>query len=1139
MRFGHRAWRGLTCGAGEGQVTFARRAALSFRVTTVVTGAAALTLLGSQLAAVAGTSPSGTLPPRLIAQRAGQTSTNSSGSSGPAASSTKRSHGIDAALAGVHGPVAVMLELKQQPAAAAYAATARTSGKRAGDSAFKSQTGRVKGVQRTIERALRHRATKSTVLFGTHALYSGVAVTTDASRLPALAALPGVQAIHPLTPKHMSSSVDGVTIVGAPPIWQARSNIGTGVTIGVIDTGIDYTHADFGGPGTQAAYDDALDHDTDAPDYPAGGKVAGGYDLAGDAYDATPGSGDQTPVPDPNPLDCNGHGSHVAGTAAGDGVDNSGDTYAGPYDTTVSGSGFRIEPGVAPGATIVPLKIFGCDADATTDLVSEALDRAADPNGDGNPSDHLDVVNLSLGSGYTSPQDPDAVAAGNAADLGIVVVAAAGNDGDAYDAGGAPGNAPQAIAVAASDSSDRIADFSSRGVRGAGNTKPDITAPGVAINSVAFGTGSFGEAEVGTSMATPHVSGSAALILEQNPTWTSAQVKAALLDTASGAVTMASGAVAPPMRAGSGLVQVNQALSTSALAYSASEPSAVSLSFGTVTATSSIVSVTKSIRLASLRNTVTSYTAAFHSASMPAGVSVTLGHSAFVLPANGAVDIPVTLTVDPTKLKLTADPAKTKVDADLDQWIAEASGWVVLSPADRGPDLRVSVYAAPRRASTMAAASSGKVSTASFGTGTLALSGTGFGSGANSASGTYASLLTATQLQATSAQLPSCASVSGADPAVPCIPFTDEKAADIRYVGTSSDVHYCTHDASSGIAECVGKDAKGHRTTFDALVNVAVTTWGTWRTPATFAQFNVWWDTNGDGVPDAVTLNTRLSNPCTGDSLDTCGTDQLVAQTYLPCPSSDAHPDEDCLYLGGRYWQGLAANRVALNTIGGMLDTSPYDSNALVLPVAVGTLEDAGWNPTSQPHLRYWLTTSSVESPGATVDSVASSVAPLKVTVSDPALSAVGDLGLPELNSDKAGSAYTLKVRQDVAALMYDLPASGTPSLLLIHHDNGTSTKAQVVPIKRSATVSVAPASKAIKTTTKDKVTVTVSPSSATGSVSCRDGTKVVATASLSGGRATCTLPVLKKGSHSINAVYAGSTLYAPATSASVTVKVS
>src|SRR5205085_11529781 len=119
--------------------------------------------------------------------------------------------------------------------------------------------------------------------------------------------------------------------------------------------GIDYTHATFGGPGTAAAYTAAHDAET-APANPAlfglaAPRVKGGIDLVGDSYNADPQSEAYQPVPHPdsNPLDCNGHGSHVAGTAAGSGVLATGQTYTGAYNAnTISGNSWTIGPGVAP-----------------------------------------------------------------------------------------------------------------------------------------------------------------------------------------------------------------------------------------------------------------------------------------------------------------------------------------------------------------------------------------------------------------------------------------------------------------------------------------------------------------------------------------------------------------------------------------------------------------------------------------------------------------------------------------------------------------------------------------------------------------------------------------------------------------------
>ncbi len=540
----------------------------------------------------------------------------------------------------------------------------------------------------------------------------------------------------------------------------------------------------------------------------------------------------------------------------------------------------------------------------------------------------------------------------------------------------------------------------------------------------------------------------------------------------------------------------------------------------------------------SLRGVPTSYSVAFQpAAALPAGVTISVGIRALAIPAGGSVLVPVTLTVNPATLQRTPDPTKTMSGSSLDTWIAEASGWVVLSPRDgRGSDLRVSVYAAPRRASTMSAAGSATVSSAT-GQGTLALSGNGFGTSQSTGPHVYTSLLSATQLQATSPELPLCSqsAVSG------CLPFTDDRAADIRYVGTSSDAPFCAH-GGHGIETCVDS----HGQLFDAYLNVGVSTWGPWRTPASFAQFYVFWNVNSDPAPDALTVNTRLTTACPDDANQRCDTDELVAQTYVPCHQAASQCDLEL--SDGSLWRALnsASGRPALNDVGSEVDTSPYDSDAMLLPVSLNSLEVAGWNSATTPRVQYWMTTSTVESaaqvtqggsPLGPIDAVGSQSAPLQVTVASPALSAIGDTGLPELNSDRAGSAYTLRLRENSAALLFDLPA-GTPQLLLIHHDNLTGARAQLVSVRRSATASITVSSTSITTTTHDKVSVTVAPSGATGQVSCRDGTTILTTVTLSGGRATCTLPLLARGTHSINAVYLGNASYAAVRSNSVTVTV-
>jgi subtilisin family serine protease len=290
----------------------------------------------------------------------------------------------------------------------------------------------------------------SKVLYKTHAASAAVAVSTDVRNYRSLFDIRGVQAVYPIAPKTISNSY-AMALQHAPQSWQAHGDLGENSTIAIIDTGIDYTHANFGGPGTPADYVNARANDAADPTYPDPSKIVGGYDFAGDAYDAGDVNND-TPAPDTNPLDCNGHGSHVAGIAAGYGENPDGSTFTGDYlslgglSTPDYQAQFRVGPGMAPKAKLIAYKVFGCAG--STALIGAALDRAADPNQDGDPSDHVDVINMSLGTSFASPQDGDSIEANLVSALGITVVTAAGNDGDLYDVGGAPGDAVRAIDVA-------------------------------------------------------------------------------------------------------------------------------------------------------------------------------------------------------------------------------------------------------------------------------------------------------------------------------------------------------------------------------------------------------------------------------------------------------------------------------------------------------------------------------------------------------------------------------------------------------------------------------------------------------------------------------------------------------------------
>jgi hypothetical protein len=200
--------------------------------------------------------------------------------------------------------------------------------------------------------------------------YNGIKVQAPANSLPALASLRNVVAVKPVS-VHWVENTQSVPFIDAPAAWSGLAGVhGERVKIGIIDTGIDYTHSNFGGPGTVAAFNAALaakqaNQLPDASWYgPNAPKVKGGIDLVGDSYNADPTSPKYQPVPRPgvNPLDCYGHGSHVAGTAAGYGVTSTGATYNGPYNSSIySTTTFRIGPGVAPKADLYAIRVFGCE----------------------------------------------------------------------------------------------------------------------------------------------------------------------------------------------------------------------------------------------------------------------------------------------------------------------------------------------------------------------------------------------------------------------------------------------------------------------------------------------------------------------------------------------------------------------------------------------------------------------------------------------------------------------------------------------------------------------------------------------------------------------------------------------------------
>jgi subtilisin family serine protease len=300
--------------------------------------------------------------------------------------------------------------------------------------------------------------------------------------------------------------------IGAPKAWAAGYD-GKGVKIAVLDTGVDATHPDLKDQVIEAK------NFTSAPD-------------ATDRF---------------------GHGTHVASTAAGTGAK----------------SGGRYQ-GVAPGAKILNGKVLDDTGYGDESGIIAGMEWAV--------AQGADVINMSLGGEDTPEVDPmEAEINKLSAEKGVLFAVAAGNSGGEQTVS-SPGTAAAALTVGAVDDGDSLAEFSSRGPGLDGQIKPDVTAPGVDITA-ASAEGSVIAQEVGenpagyltisgTSMATPHVAGAAAILKQQHPDWTYTELKGAL--TAS-----AKGGTYPAFEQGSGRVQVDKALQQTVFA----DP--VSLSFGT------------------------------------------------------------------------------------------------------------------------------------------------------------------------------------------------------------------------------------------------------------------------------------------------------------------------------------------------------------------------------------------------------------------------------------------------------------------------------------------------------------------------------------------------------------------------------
>lgn len=281
---------------------------------------------------------------------------------------------------------------------------------------------------------------------------NAVIVSIDASKIKEVAKVPGVVSVRPVINYEIALS-STVPYIGASDVHAAGYD-GSGVRVAVLDSGIDYTHANLGGAGTAAAYAAAYGTATTDPLnetldglFPTA-KVVGGFDFVGERWPLAdePRCGlnpNGTPracvVPDPDPIDCGpatiaapcagGHGSHVS--------------------DIIGGNDGAAHKGVAPGASLYAVKVCSAVSTSCSGIaLLNGMDFALDPNGDDDISDAVDVINMSLGSAYGQKEDDLSQASVNAVNLGVIVVAAAGNNADRPYITSSPAMPPEVISVA-------------------------------------------------------------------------------------------------------------------------------------------------------------------------------------------------------------------------------------------------------------------------------------------------------------------------------------------------------------------------------------------------------------------------------------------------------------------------------------------------------------------------------------------------------------------------------------------------------------------------------------------------------------------------------------------------------------------
>ena len=1020
------------------------------------------------------------------------------------------------------GVVNIIVELDAPAAIQSVAAPGMSQAQMA--SAVEAQVARVEASQQAALGALSAAGVNYQVVASSQRVLNALIVRADASQLAAIRNLPGVRAAYPERIAELDNSTS-VPFIGAPALWSLGTGYtGDGIKIGVIDSGIDYDHVNFGGDG---------DGVPEAAEFPTA-KIAGGYDFVGDTWHPI---SSPALVPDADPYDQNGHGSHVAGTAAGYGVVG-GATYGGPWNAATPFATMDIGPGVAPEATLYSYKVGSSSNYVSEAAAILALEQAV--------LDGVNVVNMSIGGNFGDPNIGWAVAADNASLAGIVVVSSAGNANDVYFIQGDPSTADWAISVAASvdgslgvevvgpagspllgtyeaasasfgpsvydvtgalevvndgiaptsdgcqavsgftagnialidrgtcaftqkvynaqqagaagvliantstgafggmgaadgdpyaplitipsvmiqyadgqalrgagvtvhmantvvfgGSADTLASFSSRGPQrepdGANvGLKPDIAAPGFGITSTALGTGNGAVDYSGTSMASPHVAGAVALLRQQHPTWSVAEIKALVMNTATHFVYQGNNQTPPiygPARVGTGRLDVANASSSDVIAYNAAAPELVSVSFGILDADAPTALV-RNITVENKGASAASFDVSYEPLADIDGVSYSVSPATVNVAAGGTATVQVTLTItDHTGWVAphSYDPTVSESQNGFPRhWLSEESGLVRL--AGTASELWVPLYAAVRPSSTLQATTDPLPVTGMTGLTYIEQAGKAVLTG-GAPPDAEISLVSAFELYGESEDDAFSTGVYD--------------SGDLQYIGVTSD-----YNAVKNLGGTLYDNSR---------LYFGLSTYGNWSSLSEEVWFEVYIDADQDGSSDYRLWNWNLGNPFFGESNDVF---IIIVDDFG---------------AGASYWYGDYVNDLSADVI----NTVPFQNSVLFMGTWAGVLGLDDTDATFDFFVASWYQDGTLidVSDVMTYNALAQGV--------DFSTDGVNDYTGAPLWQDMAGPS--VPVRYDWS--VYEGP--NPPCVLLLHHHNVPALRADTVCLQANVTYDV------------------------------------------------------------------------------------